>query len=442
MATVKFRVLHQSETAQIYVRLSVSRSVTPQTKIGLTINSKNWSVANAAPIQKTPELKKLAIQLDEFKLHLIKSYNSDYSEGVIFNKAWLDDVVQKYFGRVDDVIENSNTDEGAEEDDNYFSVYLNKHIKFKEGLKETKKEYVNKLKNLRDRFSEFEEQRNHKYLILNVSAEVLANFKNYLIVDCSLAETTSSRFIKNFKTVLFYANDNDGKPLHNKVRGFSPGSTNGEFKIYLNFREIDKVKKVVTLDKDWNTARDWLVIGCFLGQRVGDLFRITNKDIFTKIDYNGITYRFVEVMQEKGAKRVVVPLHSEVESILLKYGGQFPPVFSENEDSNATLFNRYLKKVCEIAGIHDIIKGRMFNEETKKTEIVNAEKCYLISSHACRRSFATNFYGDKNYSTPQLMAITGHTTEAQFLNYIGKTADDWAMQTAKTFRKQSQSKTS
>ena len=38
------------------------------------------------------------------------------------------------------------------------------------------------------------------------------------------------------------------------------------------------------------------------------------------------------------------------------------------------------------------------------------------------------------FTTPQLMAITGHSTEQMFLNYIGKTADDWAMQTAKTFR--------
>lgn len=80
------------------------------------------------------------------------------------------------------------------------------------------------------------------------------------------------------------------------------------------------------------------------------------------------------------------------------------------------------------------MKGRIYDEELKKSIVVNTEKCYLISSHACRRSFATNFYGDKNYTTPQLMAITGHTTEGQFLNYIGKTADDWAMQTAKTFK--------
>ena len=38
------------------------------------------------------------------------------------------------------------------------------------------------------------------------------------------------------------------------------------------------------------------------------------------------------------------------------------------------------------------------------------------------------------FTTPQLMAITSHGTEAIFLQYIGKTKDEWAMQTAKTFR--------
>jgi integrase len=136
----------------------------------------------------------------------------------------------------------------------------------------------------------------------------------------------------------------------------------------------------------------------------------------------------------------VIPLHDEVEKVLLKYNGDFPPKFGDTPDSNIALFNRFIKKACEAAGIHDIVKGKVFNEETKRNDIVDTEKCNIISSHACRRSFATNFYGNKMFTTPQLMAITGHKSEAQFLNYIGRTADDWAMQTAKTFKEISNKK--
>ena len=161
---------------------------------------------------------------------------------------------------------------------------------------------------------------------------------------------------------------------------------------------------------------------------------MTNRMIYTKTDSEGNSYRFIEIKQQKTGEKVVIPLHDEVETILNKYNGNFPPTFANNFDSNAVLFNRHIKKVCELAGIHEIIKGKVYNEGKKKNEIVETEKCNLVSSHVCRRSFATNFYGNKMFTTPQLMAITGHSTEQMFLSYIGKTADDWAMQTAKTFK--------
>ena len=52
----------------------------------------------------------------------------------------------------------------------------------------------------------------------------------------------------------------------------------------------------------------------------------------------------------------------------------------------------------------------------------------LITSHVCRRSFATNQYGI--LPTPLIMQITAHSTEAMFLNYIGKNSLDYAQQIA------------
>ena len=55
----------------------------------------------------------------------------------------------------------------------------------------------------------------------------------------------------------------------------------------------------------------------------------------------------------------------------------------------------------------------------------------LVTSHIGRRSFATNNYG--KIPTPLLMSATGHTTEKMFLEYIGKTETDRAMQLAEYF---------
>ena len=315
----------------------------------------------------------------------------------------------------------------------FFMIYLNNFIDFKESISGYTLCTIRKLKNLQDRFSQYQKKKKKTFLIQDINAKTLIDFKNFLIVECNLMETTANRFIKNLKTVVFDAETN-GIQINHQVRGFTTGTTNTEYKVFLSSDELEQIKKVQTINLDWNIARDWLIIGCYLGQRASDLLRMTKKMIYTKVDSDGHSFRFIEIKQQKTREQVVIPLHDEVEIILKKYNGDFPPTFAGHQDSNAVLFNRHLKKVCELAGLNEMISGKVYNEEKKKNEIVETEKYNLVSSHVCRRSFATNFYGNKMFTTPQLMSITGHKTESMFLNYIGKTADDWAMQTAKTFK--------
>jgi len=422
MATVKFRVLHKTENAQIYVRFSIDRDNVFQTKTGKTINAKYWSVKTSRPIQTIAENKILTTELNALENHILKEYNTDYSKGVIFSKDWLSEKIDTFFNRIE-----------VKTDDAVFLNYLQNFIDFKRSTSSYTDCTLRKYNNLKDRFTQYQKKKKKIFLIKDIGAKTLIDFKNYLISDCDLMETTAVRFIKNLKTVLFDAEQN-GKSIHYQIRGFSTGTTNTEYKVFLSFDEIEKIKEIQTINTDWNIAKDWLVLGCYLGQRASDLLRMTNRMIYTKTDSEGNSYRFIEIKQQKTGEKVVIPLHDEVETILNKYNGNFPPTFANNFDSNAVLFNRHIKKVCELAGIHEIIKGKVYNEGKKKNEIVEIEKCFLVSSHVCRRSFATNFYGNKMFTTPQLMAITGHSTEQMFLNYIGKTADDWAMQTAKTFK--------
>ncbi len=63
-------------------------------------------------------------------------------------------------------------------------------------------------------------------------------------------------------------------------------------------------------------------------------------------------------------------------------------------------------------------------------------KYKLITSHVCRRSFATNQYGI--LPTPLIMQVTAHSTEKMFLNYIGKNSLDYAQQIADFYTLQAQ----
>jgi integrase len=69
-------------------------------------------------------------------------------------------------------------------------------------------------------------------------------------------------------------------------------------------------------------------------------------------------------------------------------------------------------------------------DENEKEKIIHRKKFgkypkyELVSSHVCRRSFATNLYG--KIDTLTIMKITGHKTEKQFLEYIKITPKEYA----------------
>jgi integrase len=430
MATILYYLRNKTANSKIQIQLSISRVLKLRTSTELIINYNDWSSDTKFPKQKNPENKNLSRQLRELSNYVLNEYNSDYAKGILFDNFWFKEKINLFFNRIE-----------VKTDDSVFINYLQNFIDFKESTSSYTVCTLRKYINLKDRFITYQKKKKKTFLINDIGAKTLIDFKGYIINDCSLMETTAVRFIKNLKTVLFDA-EKEGKQIHYQIRGFSTGTTNTEYKVFLSFGEIEKLKELIVLNTDLQIARDWLIMGCYLGQRQSDLLRMTNRMIYTKTDNEGNSFRFVELVQDKTKKKVVIPIHDEVEIVLKKYNGNFPPTFSTNQGSNATIFNRLIKKVCENAGIDEVVNGKVYNDEKKKNEIVETEKYNLVSSHICRRSFATNFYGNKLFTTPQLMAITGHTTEAMFLNYIGKTADDWALQTAKTFKELSKEKIS
>ena len=60
----------------------------------------------------------------------------------------------------------------------------------------------------------------------------------------------------------------------------------------------------------------------------------------------------------------------------------------------------------------------------------------LMSSHECRRSFATNTYG--KLPTPLIMQVTAHSPEKCSWAIIGKSSMDYAQQIADFYAKEAQ----
>ena len=124
---------------------------------------------------------------------------------------------------------------------------------------------------------------------------------------------------------------------------------------------------------------------------------------------------------------MTIPIFPKVEEYLNKRDGNFPYKISDQK------YNEYIKEVCEIAGINEMIYGKKQlnisdNKSEKKIRGVYDKypKYELVTSHIGRRSFATNYYYN-NKPIRLLKFMTGHSTEEAFLNYIGKKNKDIAM---------------
>ena len=439
MAAPKFYLRSTGENCTIQVIYQLSRTLRMRTATGLKIDSAKWyfkketktdkegnktkEITDGGMPRNLSENKKLKTDLTKLSLHIENQYSLDYTKGVRFSNQWLKDTINEYFNR---------PTQTEEEDDNLFSVYLKNYSEQRQIDSRTKKSTDQKFVQLQTKFKEYEKTKKLKYLISDIDKKFLLSFRKFLIDDFRMMESSANRTLKNVKTVLLDARDND-KIINHQINNFSIENIPA-VKVFLSFAEIEKIKNTHIIGSDLQHAKDWLIVGTYVGQRVSDLLRMTKEMIFIKTDSEGNQYRFIELTQEKTGAEVTIPIHNEVEEVLQKYSGNFPPTFGKKGDSKFVLFNRYIKTVCRLAGIDNKVKGKVFNDETKRNEITETEKFNLVSSHICRRSFCTNFYGDKRFTTPQLMAISSHATEIVFLSYIGKTSTDHAMQTAKTFK--------
>jgi len=158
-------------------------------------------------------------------------------------------------------------------------------------------------------------------------------------------------------------------------------------------------------------TRDLLVIGCWTALRVSDIMKLGNVKVY--MDDEG---EFIQVESTKVAGTYIeVPLHEHVQQIRQRWNG-WPPAISDQR------FNEYAKELCKMAGMTEPMRGEVAKmvkrngKMTKRNVAGTYEKWELISSHTCRRSFATNFYGI--IPTGDIMHVTGHSSERQLMDYI------------------------
>ena len=404
MATIKYLLQSKKDNSNIYVRYSIKRDSVLKRKTGFVINPRDWSEDKAQPTQKNEELKALKSKLDKLAVFINDAYNNGISTGIQFTGDWLQlqiDLFNNKVAVVDlDVLVNS------------IDAYVGTGDNLTKGS-------IKNLDNLKKFIVKYEVEalKGKKVLIRDIDLNFIDAFKRYHL-NKGRAINYIGTYISILRAVVNKAAVN-GIPTHPQFKQIKAIKENREADEIITLSELEqlKIKNVNLIREAHINARKWLLLGCLIGQRGSDLLNITDKNIIVN---NGM--KIIELKQRKTGKLVAIPLLPEAIEIVCS--GMPYKISLEN-------FNSYSKEICREAKINTLVKGKMRINKIRTLTVGNYEKWQIVSSHVCRRSFATNFYS--KIPTNILMNITGHSSEQMFLKYIGKTTYDNAYQMLEYF---------
>ena len=406
MATINYFIQSKSNPAGIYVRLREGRNIDAKAKTKYAINPNDWSTTKGQPKNlKDESFKNLNENLSAFKADLLNHYNKSVDNHTV-NSQWLKDFISppKQVETVPIKLIK------------YFDYYA-LHKKNAIGSSTYKRNNV--YKKLVERF---EKSTNTEYAIKDVNADFKLKFEEYCLSK-NYAHNTIARITKFIKTICYHARNN-GIETHFQLDSIAVKLTKVD-KVFLTIDELDIIENK-KFDADYlQNAKDWLIISCETGQRLSDFMRFTKNMIRKEKNKKGKHVSLIEFTQVKTGKIMTIPLSKKVISILERRGGNFPRKISDQR------YNEYIKDVYKLAEITEKVKGSKIDKETKRKETGMFEKWELVSSHIGRRSFASNNYG--RIPTSLLIGATGHSTEKMFLEYIGKSDTQKAMQLSEYF---------
>lgn len=400
MATINYLIKGKKNTTNILLRFKNGRKCDLTASTDLKVEPKRWSAAKQKVKLTADDTSKDDInnKLSELEKFIFDEFNSDNSKGEFIDKHWLRKKIAKFFNRP--------VDETAI-DEVFFIPFVETFIKnaptriIKGKNKAIAKGTITKYNTTQRKLEEYEKRFKTKLKFTDLDLTFYDRFVNFLSQEQKINLGTIGNYIGTLKTIARDAKLK-GLPVHPHIEHpnfFVPKITADS--IYLNDDEINKIfnhdfKGVERLEN----TRDLFIIGLRTGLRISDFLRLKDTNI-----KNG----YIEIETQKTGQTVTIPLHKQVKAILEKRNG-FPRAISDQK------FNEHVKEVCQEVGFKEKVHGSKINKKTKRKEEGLYHKYELVTSHICRRSFATNLYGKLDNLT--IMGITGHQTETQFLKYI------------------------
>jgi integrase len=408
MASIKFRLRSTADkNVSIKVRLILGRGKQDiELNTGFSINPKDWSESNNLPKQNNTENKVIFNNLKKLESFLFKSLNNDMGGSIVIDSFWLNAKINDCFERV------LKTDEGLISNfiQNIIDTADTRKVKvkggYKHGLSLSRKNSYVATKNI---LKEYEAKIKKQIHFIEINQMLMDKFENWLLKTKNYAINTSSKHIANIKTVCIEA-EKKGIQVNSYAKQITIATESDDDRYIqtLSFSELNEIRKADIKSEANQNARKWLLIGCEIGQRGGDLLNITPENIRYK---GGNMY--LDIVQQKTKKPITIGIIAPHVIDIIE--NSFPYKISTQK------LNDHIKKVCEIAKINTMIEGKIYDAKTGRKIYGKYEKYKLITTHSFRRSFCTNYY--KKIPTPVLMGISGHSKESIFRVYINAPED-------------------
>ena len=419
MASVNLIIKGNKNPTNIYVRFLQGKLFDLSAGTGIYVNPQNWDKKNQK-IKNVIEVKnkeEINSKLAKLKIEILDKFNLDYSNGEIIDKSWINRTVSEFFNQPETELKKENATRLI-----YLSDFAEHWITEKapfykvSASKLMDKKIIGHYKKCIELIREFEGK--NKIYFKGITTKLMDDFSNFL-TEKEYATETASRIISRFRFFCTRAeNDENIKVNQNyKERVFLKERNLIKYKDpYFNEEEINVIfKKDLSYNETLDNARDNLIIGLWTGLRVSDFL--------THLNTSNIQDGFIEIKTQKTKKWVSIPIHYQVQKILDKRFGILPVKIADQT------FNKLIKNIAQICEFDELMHGAVMEVDkrtgVKRKKVGVYPKYKLVSSHICRRSFATNLFG--KIPNSDICALGGWSKEDMMLKYIKKTNRESAM---------------
>lgn len=432
MAAPKFQIRTKSHHATVYYNISISRKDRLTGKTDVSVDSRYWKPRKIQDKNGKP----IDIYIDSDKaLSLGKKKDADQNQIRLNNfYDWAKDEV----GKVKDLPSPKDLLRAAINDyynRNDLSVKVGRkesfldafdlHMKYIQSKKTLSKDTLGHYSYLKKLLIDFSKDEKIPLLYENFSLVFLDKFKKYLrepkkrngAYD-SKPKAYSQGYInlmtQKLISVLGYSKDM-GYHDNSQYKLFTQKKVE-PFAIYLPEKDVIAIRDAQLDNTKDEAVRDYFILLCRTGARVGDAMEWTNDNIKTIDGEKVILYR-----HSKTNKLHKIPITAEIETILNRWNNFNPNGGFPNEKRNTNItdktINTRIKKIARDIGLTNKIEG--FKNNIKTT----LPKCDWIFTHTGKRTAATLAYLSGMPIYEIRGTITMHSNDITTIGYI-KSDDD------------------